>query len=125
MDENIEIPSITLRWSEWHSWRDVAADARSGGVVVPNRVAGVYEAKLRDSEERLTIGKTSDLRFRIKQGLVRGKAPHPAGDDIRQSENLADVTIRWAITDRPAAIEEELHRRHRGRFGWLPKYTDF
>ena len=35
------------------------------------------------------------------------------------------VEVRWAETDRPAAAEEELHRRHRERFGRLPRYTFF
>lgn len=30
--------------------------------------AGVYEAKLVGIEERLTIGKASNLRMRVKQG---------------------------------------------------------
>jgi hypothetical protein len=43
------------------------------------------------------------------------------------SENL--VALQEAIeeckplVDRPAAVEEELHRRYRAKFGELPKYT--
>jgi len=96
-----------------------------GGVIVPNRKAGVYEAKYVDDEQRLTIGKASDLRMRVKQGLVKGKTLHSAGKRIRANEDIRKVVVRWAITDRPAAVEEELHRRHRERFGRLPKYTQY
>jgi hypothetical protein len=49
-------------------------------VVVPNGIPRVYEARLAGAEERLTIGKASDLRMRIKQGLVKGETPHFTGD---------------------------------------------
>lgn len=120
----INIPPIVLEWSEWVPWGDLKVDARYGsGVKVPNREAGVYEAKYIDAEERLTIGKASDLRMRIKQGLVKGKVPHSAGKRIRANEDVSGIVVRWAITDWPAAVEEELHRRHRHRFGRLPKYV--
>lgn len=87
---------------------------------------GVYEVKYIDSEERLTIGRASDLRMRIKQGLVKGKVPHSAGEKIRENEkeNLSRIVVRWAITDRPATVEEELHKRYEAEFGKLPKYTE-
>lgn len=122
-DREVHIEPIVLDWSEWHSWRDVERDARQDGVVVPNKQPGVYEARLSNQKDRLTIGKASDLRMRVKQGLVRGKTGHPAGDKIRSLENVEDVVVRWAVTERPAAVEEELHIRHKGRFGALPKYT--
>lgn len=120
----INIPPVVLEWSEWVPWDDLKVDARYGsGVRVPNREAGVYEVKYRDTEERLTIGKASDLRMRIKQGLVKGKVPHSAGKRIRANEDVSGIVVRWAITDRPAAVEEELHRRYLDKFGRLSKYV--
>lgn len=120
----IDIPPIELEWSDWFAWDDLKTDARSGGVGVPNWVPGVYEAKYRDTEERLTIGKASDLRMRVKQGLVKGKTPHSAGKKIRANEDVSKIVVRWAVTGRPAAVEEELHRMHREKFSRLPKYTE-
>jgi hypothetical protein len=122
--EKIKIYSIQLDWSDWIPWNNFKIDARGGGIKVPNKIPGVYEVKYLDSKERLTIGKASDLRMRIKQGLVKGKVPHSAGEKIRKSENLSKIVIRWAITNRPACIEEELHRRYLGKFGKLPKYVE-
>ena len=122
--ETIEIPPIRLEWSEWIPWDDLKADARKGGIKVPNGKPGVYEARHVGTEERLTIGKTSDLRMRIKQGLIRGKTLHSAGYRIRTDEDTSTVVVRWAITDRPAATEEELHQRYLKRFGKLPKYVE-
>ena len=122
-DREVHIEPIVLEWSKWHSWRDVERDAREGGVVVPNKRPGVYEAKLSGQKERLMIGRASDLRMRIKQGLMRGKTGHPAGEKIRAGEDVGDVVVRWAVTERPAAVVEELQIRHKGRFGELPRYT--
>ena len=119
----IHIPPIALEWSWWHSWGDVEQDARQGGVVVPNGQPGVYEVKLADERKLLAIGKATDLRMRIKQGLVRGKLPHSAGKRIRAKEDVHEIGIRWALTDRPAAVKEELMMRHKGKFGRLPKYN--
>ena len=121
----VEIPIITLHWSEWFAWSKFILDARSDaeGLSLPNS-SGVYEAKLEDTEERLTIGKASNLRMRIKQGLVKGKTAHSSGNDIRVKEDTKKIIIRWALTDRPSAVEEELHRQHLEHFGKLPKYTD-
>ena len=122
--ETITIPPIRLEWSDWVPWDNLNRDARKeGGVRVPNRVPGVYEVRAGDSECRLTVGRTSNLRFRIKQALVRGIAPHPAGEKIRANEDVSSVVVRWAQTQRPAAVEEELHIRHIRKYGELPKYT--
>ncbi len=124
--EKITIPSIVLEWSEWVAWDDLKIDARQkDGVNVPSRVRGVYEVKYANNEERLTIGKASNLRMRIKQGLVKGKAPHSAGEKIRANEDVSRIVVRWAATDRPATAEEELHRRYQAKFGGLPKYVEF
>ena len=55
------------------------------GVSNPNGRPGVYEVKRSDhaSDERLYIGKASDLRMRARQGLVKGKEPHPGRADPR------------------------------------------
>lgn len=123
--ETIDIPRIVLEWSEWIAWEDLKVDARSGrGIKLPNKVSRVYEAKYEEDEERLTIGKASDLRMRVRQGLVKGKARHSAGRKIRAAnEDFSRIVARWAISDRPAAAEEELHKRHLASFGRLPKYT--
>ncbi len=116
LDREVHIEPIVLDWSEWHLWRDVERDAREGGAVVPCEQAGVYEARISGRKERLAIGKAKDLRARVKQGLMGGKA----GDEFGAGE---DVVVRWAATERPAAVVEELCIRHKGRFGELPKYT--
>lgn len=120
----IKIPVIELEWSHWVPWDDLKIDARKkGGVRVPNKKPGVYEVKYQDTEERLTIGKASNLRMRIKQGLVKGKAPHSAGKKIRANEDISKIVVRWTITDRPAAVEEDLHMKYKNKFGKLPKYV--
>ena len=121
--ELIQIAPIELIWSDWFKWHDIEVDVRKGGIRLPNGEPGVYEAKYVDQEERLTIGKASDLRMRVKQGLVKGKTRHSAGQSIRENENAIDVVVRWAVTDRPSAVEEELHRRYLAKFGKLPKYV--
>ena len=128
IDREVHIPPITLDWSEWHPWLDVERDTRHGGVIAPSNQPGVYEVRFRTQQKRLIIEKSNNLRLRIEQGLVRGSVPHPAGEkiraDMKHSElSASDVSIRWAVTDRPAAVEEELLLRHEGRFGALPKYN--
>ena len=126
MDEEvIKIPAINLRWSKWHKWNDFKFDLRrsNNGVNVPNE-PGVYETIHEDEEERLTIGKASNLRMRVKQGLVKGKVPHSTGERMK-SENLdfSKIVVRWAVTDRPSATEEALHKKHVEKYGKLPKYV--
>lgn len=124
-DEVITIAPIRLRWSDWILWGDLKIDARhGGGIRVPSGISGVYEVKYGDTDERLTIGKASDLRMRIKQALVKGKVPHSAGKRIRAEEDLSKIVVRWAATDRPAAAEEELHKKYEEKFGKLPKYVE-
>ena len=121
----IEIPPFELSWSAWHPWRDFLRDGRSDpdALLLPDQ-SGVYEARLVHSLERLTIGKASNLRMRIKQGLVKGKVPHSSGQRIRKQEDTSQILIRWAVTDRPCAAEEELHKRHVRAYGRLPRYTE-
>jgi hypothetical protein len=75
------------------------------------------------AEARLTIGKAANLRMRVRQGLVKGKTPHSSGARIRSIEDLAQLEVRWAETEYPAAAEEALHKAYIERFGSLPKYT--
>ena len=122
--QRINIPTIILNWSEWYAWKNLELDVRSNqnGVRVTVN-PGVYEARHNTSEERLTIGKASNLRMRVKQGLVKGKVPHSSGKKIRASEDVTSIVIRWAETDRQSAVEEELHKLYANKFGRLPKYT--
>lgn len=122
----LEIGTITLDWCDWVPWAELSADNRGGaGVAIPNGAPGVYEVRHggNDGAERLYIGRASDLRLRVRQGLVKGKLPHSGGRRIRESEDVSRLVVRWAATGRPAAAEEELHRAYQARFGHLPTYT--
>ncbi len=121
-DELLEPEPIRLPWSHWERWEDIRV---YGPLIIdlPFVKSGVYEARLEDEDERLTIGRAMDLKDRVMLGLVRGTAKHTSGQKIHENENVYRVVIRWAVTDRPAAAEEELHRRHVARFARLPKYT--
>lgn len=126
MRQIIRIPPIVLEWSDWVTWDELLFDTRrSDAVRVPNRRAGVYEVKYVDEDEKLAIGKAANLRMRVERGLVKGKTPHSAGKRIRASEkDTSRIVVRWAVTDKPACVEEELHRLHREEFdGRLPRYT--
>lgn len=112
----LRISSVELTWSAWLAWDEVNTTAVPTG-------AGVYEVRRADDEQRLTIGRATNLRRRIVRGLVKGKLPHSAGKRIRANERVGELVLRWAETDRPAAAEEELHRRHAQQFGSLPQYT--
>jgi hypothetical protein len=102
----LRIPDISLAWGEWHNWSDIEIDGRSrSGVSIPDKKQGVYEARLSGEEERLTIGATSNLRFRVRECLVKGKGPHSAGKRIREMEFIEQIEIRWAQTDHPRCAE--------------------
>ena len=120
----IDIPTIRLEWSDWIKWEDLKVDARRGGIRVPNHISGVYEAKYKETEDRLTIGKASDLRHRVKQGLVKGKTSHSAGEKIRKNEDVSRIEVSWGCTNRPACAEEWLHRKHVKKYQRLPKYVE-
>jgi len=62
-------------------------------VKVSNKQFRVYEVKYVDQDEKLIIGKLSDLRMRIKQGLVRDKSSHSAGGKIKNT-NAHKIIIR-------------------------------
>lgn len=106
-----------LDWSAWFRWSDIS----SRRIRAPGQ-PGVYEARHRGQEIRLTIGETNLLKRRVSY-LVRGNGPHSAGERIRMTENVATVLVRWAITERHKVIEQQLHQEHRDRFGRLPIHT--
>lgn len=114
----VKFQDVRLDWSDWHDWSALEVS----GIVVPE-ASGVYEVRLKGSEERLTIGKASNLRRRVWRSLILGKLPHSSGKRIRANEDTSTIEVRWAETDRPAAVEEELHRLHRAAHGHLPTYT--
>jgi hypothetical protein len=121
----IEVPPIVLAWSPWLRWNTLREDERRRtGARVPLARSGVYEVMAEGQRIRLTVGRTSDLRSRIKHQLVMGLGPsNPVRKAILANEDLSRVYVRWALTDRPAAAEEALHLEHVRRHGRLPKYT--
>lgn len=121
--QEIPIGDILLKWSDWFPWDRFLEDARRGGLRVPTH-PGIYEAKQKEHEVRLTIGKAANLRMRVKQGLVKGTVPHSAGKRIRDYENTSTIVIRWAETSRPSCVEEFLHQEHKIKHGKLPRYVD-
>lgn len=48
--EEIKIPHIKLKWSNWIPWDNLKKDARKGGISIPNRKSGVYEVKYVDKK---------------------------------------------------------------------------
>ena len=123
-EDVLEIPPILLEWGFWKWWDDLREDSRGGeGIAVPPH-PGVYEVGIHGQEERLYIGRASDLRARVKERMIKGQRDHPAARKIEANEDVSRVVVRWADTDRPAAAEEELHRQHVERFGALPKYSE-
>ncbi len=58
----IRIPTVRLQWSDWFHWDELKIDARRGGVPIPNEEPGVYEARIENEDERLTIGRTTLYR---------------------------------------------------------------
>ncbi len=112
--EILKIPPIQLEWIDWIPWRDITETR----VKIPNR-PGVYEVKYKDAEEMLLIEESLNLGRRIKY-FVKGR--FSTGEKITTSEDVSKMVLRWAITNRPAAVEEELRLNHLMRFGKLPKY---
>ncbi len=123
-EQELSIGPIRLQWCAWQRWEDLEVDRRrDGGVIVPAFQPGVYEVAREDEPMRLVIGRARNLCQRVKHGLVRGTMTHMGGRLIEAHEDLSRVRIRWALTDRPAAAEEELHQLHLREFGVLPRYT--
>ncbi len=122
--QELTIGPIRLEWCAWQRWEDLEVDSlRDGQLIVPENEPGVYEVAREGDALRLVIGRAANLCDRIIRRLVRGKHAHMAGRRVEAYEDLSKVRIRWALTDRPAAVEEELHQRHLCEFGVLPRYT--
>lgn len=123
--QTLNIEEINLQWSQWFSWNLLIEDSRGDkGIKIPNGKSGVYEVKFLNDDCRLTIGKASNLRHRIRQCLVKGISSHSAGKRIRQLEDVSNIIVRWAETNRPNAVEEELHMLYRKKYDCLPKYVE-
>ena len=121
--QSIEIPHIYLNWSVWYPWNQIAARERRRMVVDIDACPGVYEVCHVNEGLPLTIGMGLNLRRRIGRDLVTKSGTHSAGKNIRNIEPLHKLIIRWAPTDHPHAVEEELHRACLIKHGQLPKYT--
>jgi hypothetical protein len=113
----LELGRITLEWCEWTPWLKVQKAGIPAG-------PGVYEVRHlgRPDGERLYIGMGKVLRRRAYDGMIKNS--HHGAGEIAQMEDLAQVAVRWATTDRPAAAEEELLRTYLQTFGELPKYAE-
>ncbi|MBM3477153.1 MAG: hypothetical protein FJX75_28125 [Armatimonadetes bacterium] len=122
--QEINIPTMILRWSCGVRWVDIAGIGESSEEVrVPPNEPGVYCVFRKGDIPALYIGQTTNLRRRIVDALVRGTAMHTAGTLIRENEDLSRLVISWGLTDRPAAVEEELIRRHMEEWRKLPQYA--
>jgi len=122
-DQVLQTGPIFLEWYRWFRWPELAVSEKSPDRIGPPTDAGVYEVRFEGEEQRLYIGKATNLDRRIKQDLIRGYHVHPAGPALRAEKDKSRILIRWTDTDRPAAVEEELHRLHLERFDAYPKYT--
>jgi hypothetical protein len=121
----VEVPPIVLAWSPWVPWNSLLEDQRRRtGPRLPVGRSGVYEVMAEGQRIRLVIGRSSDLRTRVRHELVMGVGgAHTARAAILANEDMPKVYVRWALTDRPAAAEEALHLEHKHRHGRMPKYT--
>lgn len=123
----ISIPRIELEWSKWYPWAEFKINARKREGIKKPGGAGVYEVKYKTEKERLHIGETGrPLKKRLyefRRALIQGTTDHSAGSAMHAaSVDTSRLVIRWAETNRPKAVEEELHRQYREKFGKLPKY---
>jgi len=122
MKRKIYLPVIELEWSDCYSFNELLKNARSGGIKVPNE-PGVYEVIGKDGEV-LHIGRASNLRMRVKQGLVKGKTPHSTRKRmLKDGVIFNNLKVKWAVTDWPNSVEEYLHKKYKEKHGKLPKYT--
>ncbi|WP_456471041.1 hypothetical protein [Caminibacter sp.] len=70
------------------------------------------------------IGRASNLRMRVKQGLVKGKTPHSTRKRmLKDGVIFNNLKVKWAVTDWPNSVEEYLHKKYKEKHGKLPKYT--
>ncbi|WP_372365047.1 hypothetical protein [Candidatus Uabimicrobium sp. HlEnr_7] len=122
MKEQLSIPPIELTWSTWHNWNDLKQHLRKSKIKLPTS-PGVYQVKLKKQKELLAVGKTMNLRSRVKQGLVVGSVSFSLGKKIRKNEKCSELVVRWAETNRISTVEETLHLKYKEDFGKFPKYT--
>ena len=121
MPQIINIERIILDWSEWYTFNHILANIG----LIPN-VSGVYEVIEPGKECRLTIGESCELRRRIRTQLIKGSS-HSAGEDIKQNFEPAEhsnLLVRWALTNRRACVQEELHRLYQQKHHCMPRFTD-
>ncbi len=121
--ESLDIGRIELEWSWWEWWMDIRGGFLGGARVEVPVQAGVYEVKRHGEDKLLYVGRATNLQARIVHQLVKGTGVHPAGGRIRETEKLGRLCVRWAATDRPAAVEEELLRAHVEAWEALPEYV--
>lgn len=117
---------IVLNWHDWVLWEEMLHDARSNkNAPNPPAEPGVYEVKFIDQVFRLVIGRASNIRGRLKDGLIKGKVGHPPGDRLREEIlDRSNIHVRWATTPSPSGAEEFLLQRHKvAHNGKLPKYV--
>ena len=126
--EEIRVPPQTLDWSTWFPWKRLELHGSSEeGINVPPS-PGIYEVKRTDqTQERLHIGQTTNLRSRIMQQLLRGVSHstsyriHHAFEEGTEKKEL--LLVRWAETEYPCCVEEVLKKRYLERFGDSPEYS--
>jgi hypothetical protein len=119
--EIIEIPPIELEWQEWKCWDTLKKKQGNRFIEYSPDDSGVYEVRLGQARTRLTIGRAISLNKRIRKQLFRDKN-HSEGKRINElvKGDTSDLFIRWAVTFRPAAVEEELQKRYWKKFGRAP-----
>lgn len=120
--QTIRIEPITLAWTRWHDWDSLRRRSNSVGGIAITQAGGVYEIRHTKSSEPIYIGCTNRLWRRLKV-LLRGK--HKPGFKILNSLRTNALKIRWAETQRPACIEEELLNRFQRRHRRLPRFNSF
>lgn len=103
----IAFDPITLKWEEWIPLRRII-----DGDILPPQKPGVYEFKhmqATETWERLRIGESGDLHQRLVEKLIKGKGDDAYGKkDAILAEGIDNLMVRWALTLKPAAVEEHL-----------------
>jgi hypothetical protein len=66
-------------------------------------------------DARLHVGMATDLRMRVRSGLIKGQVPHSTGERIRATEDVRELEVRWAevALEDARLVEEMLKWRHR------------
>ena len=122
MKETIKIPEIILNWRELCLFEEIAKNVKEGGINVPNK-PGVYKV-LDEKNETIQIGRSSNVRNRVKQGFVKGKTSHSTRKRmLNKKVNLQNLKIQWAETEWPNSVEEYLHKEFKKNYKRLPKFT--